>query len=270
MLLKENNSYMSSSNLKYLNEDESYIPPYSIPVFESYSLQNYFINWDDISNYSNIYGSNPIDTYNKICESNNMSDILVCVNEEDIIFDNTPLKYFDESHIVLRPVSKNTDMYKYLAEACEDYILHEEDKLESFMEETNNGLVTLKISDDNLEDIRMGRKTANDLLNPSDKKFFDIIQDHLKNLDSGTDYNSQLTKTTITTDGKKTTYIKGYSRDRKFLGRAVASLRSLYKNWLQKYNMEQDKSKKSMIKSLLAKIMNFIDRIMVKLQNKLS
>ena len=129
----------------------------------------------------------------------------------------------------------------------------------------------VSLSSDQLEDIRMGRKTPDTLLSNTDKRFFKLVQDHLKDVDNNVDYTKKVTKTTIKTDDKgKSFSMSTYSKDRNFLGRAVASLRSIYRNWLQKYNMEQDPKKKTMIKSLLAKIMNFIDRIMVKLQNKLS
>lgn len=267
MLLKDNDSFICKNNIKYLSENESFIPPYSIPVFESSDLNTTFINWNDIVSYSNTYSLDPIDTYSKICESNNISNALICVNEEDIIIDNTPLSYFKESDIVLRPVSKNTELYKFISEACEDYVdIGDEYKLDILDEATTQ----LKVSDDQIEDIRMGRANGDNIENAVDKKFFDIIQQHINSLDKNVDYNKRATKTTLQSNGKNETYINSYSRDRKFLGRAVASLRSMYKNWLQKYNMEKDPSKKSRIKSLLAKIMNFIDRIMVKLQNKLS
>lgn len=267
MLLKDNDSFICKDNIKYLSENESFIPPYSIPVFESNDLNTTFINWNDIVSYSNTYSLDPIDTYSKICESNNISNALICVNEEDIIIDNTPLSYFKESEIVLRPVSKNTELYKFISEACEDYVdTEDESKLDILDEAT----AQLKVSDDQIEDIRMGRATGDNIENAVDKKFFNIIQQHINSLDRNVDYNKKTTKTMLQSNGKDQTSINSYSRDRKFLGRAVASLRSMYKNWLQKYNMEKDPSKKSRIKSLLAKIMNFIDRIMVKLQNKLS
>lgn len=266
MYLRNNETYMNNTNtLRYLQEDESYIPPYSVPIFESYSMQDNFVNYNDILSYADTYSMNPTTVYKKICESNNVNHLLVCINEEDMIIDNSIFDYFDESQIILRPLSKKDKLYQYLDEACDDYLCGNEDKFDYLEEATNNVNVTL--SNDDIEDIRMGRATAKD--NAQYQSMFNTLQKHLNELDKNVDYNSKTTKNVVDTDGK-TTYIRSYSKDRKFLGRAIASLRSLYKDKLKQYNMEKDKFKKSMLKNLLAKIMNFIDRIMVKLQNKLS
>ena len=252
------------STLKFLTEEESYIPPYSIPIFESSTFHDNFVNYQDIVNYSNLYESDIHRSYSKICESNNVNHLLVCINEEDM-YTTDVYDYFNESQVIIRPISKKSSLYKQLSEACEDYMLGDEYVLDNLLE------AEVSLSSDQLEDIRMGRKTPDSLLSNTDKRFFKLVQDHLKDVDSNVDYTKKVTKTTIKTDDKgKSFSMSTYSKDRNFLGRAVASLRSIYRNWLQKYNMEQDPKKKTMIKSLLAKIMNFIDRIMVKLQNKLS
>lgn len=266
MYLRNNETYMNNRNtLRYLQEDESYIPPFSVPIFESYSMQDNFVNYNDILSYADTYSMSPTTVYRKICESNNVNHLLVCINEEDMIIDNSIFDCFDESQIILRPLSKKDKLYQYLDEACDDYLCGNEEMFDCIEEATNNVNVTL--SNDDIEDIRMGRTTDKD--NTQYQSMFNTIQKHINEIDKNVDYNSKSTRNIVDTDGK-TTYIRSYSKDRKFLGRAVASLRSLYKDKLKQYNMEKDPSKKSMLKNLLAKIMNFIDRIMVKLQNKLS
>ena len=268
MYLRNNETYMNNTNtLRYLQEDESYIPPYSVPIFESYSMQDNFVNYNDILSYADTYSMSPTTVYKKICESNNVNHLLVCINEEDMIIDNSIFDYFDESQIILRPLSKKDKLYQYLDEACDDYLCGNEEMFD-YLEETVTKGISANISNDYIEDIRMGRTNAsND--NSQYQTMFNTIQKHINELDKNIDYNSKNTRNTVDSDGK-TTYLRSYSKDRKFLGRAVASLRSLYKDKLKQYNMEKDPSKKTMLKSLLAKIMNFIDRIMVKLQNKLS
>ena len=57
------------------------------------------------------------------------------------------------------------------------------------------------------------------------------------------------------------------NKPKSWIGKKIASLRSLYSKWLRRANMEKNLRRASAIKKVCATIMNVIDKLMSKLQN---
>lgn len=57
------------------------------------------------------------------------------------------------------------------------------------------------------------------------------------------------------------------NKPKSWIGKKIASLRSLYSKWLRRANMEKNLRRASAIKKVCATIMNVIDKLMAKLQN---
>ena len=57
------------------------------------------------------------------------------------------------------------------------------------------------------------------------------------------------------------------NKPKSWIGKKIASLRSLYSKWLRRANMEKNLRRASAIKKVCATIMNVIDKLMARLQN---
>lgn len=292
-------------NAEYLSEDECLLDPNTIPVFENARLDMHIVTYNDMVKLSESYGLDADECLQCVAETNQIdpSTIAVAIDEADSIVD--PDIVTDFPQVVINPISEESLAYKF-CEACidayaesadEDYLLFAIDEdylLEADTPEAKKQSVWNKIKGyaGSAKDAVMGTKSKLGYLAGQAKKDYADSRDvgeSRRQAGTRAFKNAKVTgskllnkKDAAVMGGAAAVGVAGIAgaavmankilkaannKPKSWIGKKIASLRSLYSKWLRRANMEKNLRRASAIKKVCATIMNVIDKLMAKLQN---
>jgi len=271
-------------NAMFLESGTSVITPKTVAVTENSAVQAMVVRFADIEALSEQYGCDYLEAMSAVVEANELdpNTFAVAVDEAEII--ENPELMNELANVVINPQSENSFAYQFCEAMVDAWAESEE---EAFLE---------AMVDDDVAD-----KVLNELSFSDVKQKAGEYADKAKNAAAGAAGQAKAkggqavdwaknnkVKTGLGVaalgglaygakklmDKKKagesfnpqTVLKQAVGKDKNWIGKKIASLRSLYQKWLSKANAEKDAGRASAFKRVAASIMNVIDALMKKLE----
>ena len=288
-------------NALYLESGSTMITPDTVAVTENSAVQAMVVRFGDIETLSEEYGCDYIDAMVAVAEANDVdpSYLAVAVDEAEVI--ENPWIVDELDHVVINPQSENSFAYQFCEAMIDEFIDSDGDEifLEAIVDDYTADAVLNELFNDTREKLQNDYRTG---------KMFSQLDQEINGLDNTTRFNNLKSGAAgikyaamhnkkaagaiglaavgtagIGAYGLKKLYdkyssqipnlekIKAQARgkDKNWIGRKIASLRSLYSKWLARANAASDAGQASVFKRVAAAIMNCIDALMRKLENSI-
>ena len=284
----------------YLESGSTMITPETVAVTENSAVQAMVVRFGDIEALSEEYGCDYIDAMVAVAEANEIdpSYLAVAVDEAEII--ENPDLIGELDHVVINPQSENSFAYQF-CESMIDAWIDSDGQEDAFLEAVVDDEVADQILNELFDDTRA--KIANDytygkrrakLDQELDGKDNTTRMNKLSAIGSGVKNaisNNKKAAAAAGAAGAVGLATAGYGikkiinkykgskvptpqeilkqaagKDKNWIGRKIASLRSMYQKWLAKANNENNAGRASVFKKIATAIMNCIDALMGKLQ----
>ena len=273
------NNYNAESILESAHYvDIPIISPNTIAVCEASITDDVsvgVIRYSDIESLCEEYGLDYDEALSSIANTNNIDINALCiaVDESEVILDPSIVE--DIPNVVINPISEDSLAYQYCEILLEAYIdSGDEDYLEAIINENIiTGFISRKTYDKRkkwrekyIEKFGSDEEYEN-LQKEREKKKYEDLDKKQKDLDYKHKELEYRKKQIEVERLEKEVMKAAEGKPASWISKKIASLRSMYSNWLQKANTAVNQNQANIFKKIATKIMNVIDKLMAKLQD---
>ena len=272
----EINQSLNNYNAESILESAHYvdipiISPNTIAVCEASITDDVsvgVIRYSDIESLCEEYGLDYDEALSSIANTNNIDINALCiaVDESEVILDPSIVE--DIPNVVINPISENSLAYQYCESLLEAYINSgDEQYLDAII---NENIITGYIARKTYDKRKKWREKYIEKFG-SDEEYENLQKERENNKYEDLDKKrkeleykkKQLEVERLEKEVMKEAQGKGPS----WISKKIASLRSMYSDWLQKANTAVNQNQANIFKKIATKIMNVIDKLMAKLQD---